>query len=313
MLEPWLIVLIVIGGIILIGILINICFKFATRNYQPTPYFSEVRKEYPNVEDGHIHASKKKYDFVYDKDFDWRYNKGLRKIWRFLVRVFVLSWFAGFVEPVMYGLIIKGKSNYRKHKKELKNGFITVCNHTYDLDSISIMHALYPKWNEFPIWKEGAESTSGSAFRVAGGIPLPRDSMRGIYYSMEAMRNVLREKKWLHIFPEAACWPFYVPIREFKDGTFKLAVEEGKPILPLGSSFRKRTGISALFSKQPKTCIAIGEPLYPNPQLNKHDQIIDLRDRVQLAVMKLVGIKSVEENEELKKRYSYYEYTLPTL
>lgn len=78
-----------------------------------------------------------------------------------------------------------------------------------------------------------------------------------------AMDSVLEEKKWLHFFAEGSMWYFYPAIRDFH----------------------------------------IGEPLFPNHQLNRKDAEKELIKNARCSVMKMMGIKDEEENKKVMGMY----------
>ncbi len=273
-------------------------------------YVPKVHDAYPDFEHGHMFPSKIKKEFVYDENFEYRVKSPIRKIGRFFVEV-VLGLLANLVCFFAFKPKYTNKKVFKKHKDELKNGYMTISNHVFPLDNI-LLRTLRPfKRVEMPIWKEGAESTAGWSYRLAGGIPVPFNP-KGIYYSMKNMEDVIKEKGWLHIYPEAACWEYYTPIREYKHGTFRIAVDYKIPVFPIAYSFRPSKGIFKLWNgKKPLVNMNIGEPLYANPDLKGREAAIDLCDRVRLETIKLAGFKNEEENENLKKTYNYYKYENP--
>ena len=136
---------------------------------------------------------------------------------------------------------------------------------------------------------------------------MPITSVHGMGYAFRAMRDVLSEGKWLHVFPEAACWAFYPAIREFQIGTFMLAYETKLPILPMGVTYRAPKGIYKLFKKHPCAKIVVGEPILPNYDLPKKEAIVDLSKRSREAVMHLLGIENEEENAKIKAQLKHKE------
>ena len=273
-------------------------------------YKPQVHEAYPNFEHGHMFPSKIKQEFIYDENFEYRVKSPKRKFLRFWVE-FVI-WF---IAPILVFFMFKpkyvNKKTFKKHKEELKNGYMTISNHVFPWDNI-VLRTIRPfRRVEMPIWKEGAESTAGEMYRLSGGIAVPF-SMRGIYYCMKNMEEVIKEKGWLHVYPEAACWEYYCPIREFKDGTFKIAVDHKVPVFPIAYSFRPATGLFKLWmGKKPLVNVNIGEPLYADPKLSGKEASKDLCDRIRQECIKLAGIENEENNELLKKTYKYYPYVNP--
>ena len=273
-------------------------------------YKPDVYEQYPDFEHGHMFPSKIKQEFVYDDKFEYRVTSKIRKFKRFFVEL-ILNLIAPILVFFRFNPHITNKKVFKEHKDEIKNGLMTISNHVFPWDNV-VLRTLRPfKRMEMPIWKEGAESTSGEMYRLAGGIPVPF-TMRGLYHLMNAMDEVIKDKGWLHVYPEAACWEYYCPIRDFKEGSFKIAVDNKIPVFPIAFSFRKATGIFKLWKKNhPLINISIGEPLYANEKLEEKEAIKDLCSRVKEQVILLAGFSSIEENEQFKKQYKYYKYTNP--
>lgn len=264
-------------------------------------YLHDKKIKYPNNSFEHMIKAEKYHDYKYTESFPYRLSSFKDKFIRFIFKI----GFIFLVQPVCairYALKFKGLKNIRKYRKMAKsNALLSVCNHTTEWDTIMIMTSRYFIFPEFPIWQEGAESKAGMTYRYAGGLVLPYNSLRGTIYSYKAMKDVLEEGKWLHVFPEAACWAFYPCIREFKEGTFFLAYDTHLPVLPMVIKYRPAKGIYKLFKKYPCATLVIGEPLECDFGLSRKDAAEDLKNRTHLSMVKLIGFDSEEENSEAIK------------
>ena len=269
-------------------------------------YIHDPNLAYPDKEFAHMILNEKYHDYTYDANFMYRLKGFKYKFIRFWIKVVMII----LVKPVCfirYALIIKGKKNIKEYYKMTNSkGMITISNHTTEWDTIFVLLTRYFKFSEFPIWQEGAESKSGMLYREVGGIPMPIKSNHGMAYAYKAMVDVVKENKWLHVFPEAACWAFYPAVRTFQNGAFKIAYDLKKPILPMAVTYRKPKGIYKLFKKQPNATIAIGKPLMANYELDRKDAIEDLLVRSRLSVMNLMGIENEQENEEIRNSLKTY-------
>lgn len=269
-------------------------------------YIHDHNLAYPDIDYAHMIKSEKYYDYIYDDNFMYRLSGFKYNFIKFLIKIVMII----LVKPVCiirYALKIKGKKNIKEYYKLTSTkGMISICNHTTEWDTIFVLCTRYFKFTEFPIWQEGAESKSGMLYRKVGGIPMPLTQNHGMGYAYKAMRDVVNEGKWLHVFPEAACWAYYPAIRQFQNGAFKLAYELNKPILPMAVKYRKPKGIYRLFKKAPNATIFIGKPLVANYSLNKKEAIADLTNRSRLAVMNLMDIKDEQENNEIKSQLKTY-------
>ena len=278
-------------------------------------YIHDYPKAYPDKDFTHMVKSEKAHDYVYDDKFPYRLTSFKDRFIRFWFRVVIFI----IVKPfclLRYLLVIKGYSNYRKYRKLAgKKGLLTICNHTTEWDALFVMTSRPFHFSEFPIWQEGAESKSGGLYRHAGGIVLPTASFKGMNYAYEAMKDVLKEGKWLHVFPEAACWSFFPGIRPFRSGIFKLAVEEDFPVLPMVVKYRKCNAFYRLFKKHPNASLIIGAPVMPDYSLNEKERAMDLMNRCRVEMMNLLGLDE-KSNQKLidslpkyhvEEKYSLFE------
>ena len=254
------------------------------------PYIHDPNLKYPDQDFVHMIETPKVHDYVYDENFPYRLTDKKSKFIRFLYRLGIFF----IVKPfcyLRYALRIKGKSNIRAYKKLAgKKGMITVCNHTTEWDSLIIMTSRPFHFSEFPIWQEGAEGKGGNMYRGVGGIVLPTKSYKGMNYAYEAMRDVVKEGKWLNVFPEAACWAFYPAIRSFRSGVFQLAYEENMPILPMVVKYRRPNFIYRIFKKHPCATLYIGYPVIANYELEKKESVNDFMNRTRKEMMNLLGL-----------------------
>ena len=272
---------------------------------EPNVYIHDPSLKYPDKDFVHMIKHEKVHNYVYDENFPYRLKDPKNKFIQFLFRVVILL----IVKPacyVRYLLRIRGKRNIRKYKRLAgKKGMITICNHTTEWDVLFVMTSRFFHFAEFPMWQEGAEGKSGDFYRHAGGIVLPTYSYKGMNYAYEAMREVVKEGKWLHVFPEAACWAFYPVIRQFRNGVFKLAVEEEMPILPMVVKYRPNNFIYKIFKKHPNATLIIGEPLMPNTSLDVRERISDLMNRSRIEMMNLLGLDEAT-NEKVRESLPKY-------
>lgn len=203
---------------------------------------------------------------------------------------------------------VVGKKQLRPYKKELKKkGFITVSNHVFLWDYVALCAAMKMGLPNVPAWGKIVYSKFGRWFSLAGVVPIPEDraALRKFY---GFLHDVFKQNKWVHIYPETGLWYYYVPIRPFKRGAAYFAYMYNKPIVPVGYSFRKRTGISRLFNKKdPFVTVHVGTPIYADYSLEKNQAIDKLNNDIRTAIMKMVGIESEEENERIMRENYQYE------
>ena len=196
------------------------------------------------------------------------------------------------LQKIRYGLIIKGKKNLRKNRKLLKKGAITVCNHVYRWDFLAVYQAVHHKLY-FPARAVQVESKDRNIIRYVGGIPIP-STISGLRGFNQAFDDLHAKKKWIHVFPEAARWDFYQPIRPFIIGAFKMAYKYQIPVIPLVISYREPKGFYKLIkTNHPLITIEIGSPILPDNKdgLSKNEFCNQMRKEAHQQMEKMAGIK----------------------
>ena len=244
---------------------------------------------YPERSDGHMLVLKPTKKLKLDREYDYV----PRGFWFRVKRALVAVGLHLTIFPLLrltHGLKIYGRENLRKHKKEFKNGAITVCNHVFMWDYICVLKAVRPHIPYFPAWKNNFESGFQPLMRIVGGMPIPEGDIHALKKFKEGMDEVAASKRWLHVFPEGSMWYFYPDIRPLKPSVFTYAVKYGKPLIPLSISFRPRKGFLKLFSKSPCADMHIGEPLYADKSLPYREAVEELRARCYRIMQEMNGI-----------------------
>ena len=248
--------------------------------------------KYPFPEDTSHHylVVKKNNGTVFDENYPYIDNskKAKRSKWwtRLLLNIIVFP-----MANIYLGLRIKNKKNLKKHKEEIDKGMISVSNHIHLWDYISVMKAMR-KWRyNVIVWAPNIRGENGKMMRDVGGIPIPENDVHATIAFNESLKNLLDNGGHLHIYPEGSMWEYYTPIRPFKKGAAYFACTYNKPILPMGFSYRKPSLLRKFILRQPAALtLTIGEPLYPNVNMSKAEQEIDLILRAHKAVCELSGI-----------------------
>lgn len=230
-----------------------------------------------------IHETEVGHDFPYiDNSFYYKFWNTMYYLQSRLL-INVLQYFR-------YGMRIRGKENIKKHKDELKNGAMTVCNHTFRWDMSGVFTAIGWRQLRFPIWREQMKGKDARRMHTMGGIPVPESvaDMRKFYQALDYYHE---KGYWIHFFAEESRWEFYTPIRPFKRGAFVFAQRLDVPIIPMAYSYRERKGFLKLFGKEACVTLNVGEPLFLDKSItDKKAQIDDLRKRTHEAMCKLAGI-----------------------
>ncbi|MBR1928276.1 MAG: 1-acyl-sn-glycerol-3-phosphate acyltransferase [Paludibacteraceae bacterium] len=215
------------------------------------------------------------------------------------------NWFGYycFLYPIVFlinhiknGLRIHGREILKKYKKELSNGAITICNHCNRLDAPAVLEAIHAKHTtRIPMFAPNFNTKDHWYMWAVGGIPIPETGgMTAMKRFNAAFDEFHRRGSWFHIFPEAARWDYYKPLRPFQKGAFTMAYKYNMPILPCVITFRERKGIYKLFGKasEPLLSITIGEPILPDTTKNRKIEVDNLRQKAHLQMQKMAGIEN---------------------
>ncbi len=268
-----------------------------------------TRFPYPEQTDQHYLVVKKDNGLVFDADYPYiDESKGFRfkRFWFRLVLILL-------VFPITYlrlGLKVKGKENLKKHREELKNGAITICNHVHLWDYLCISATLRPRWLRVLIWAPNIRGENGPAMRLFGGIPIPEHDLKATGACFKSVKEYIQSGGFLQIYPEGSMWEFYQPIRPFKDGPAYFSITANRPILPLAFSYRKPGWFKRLLHSPASFTLHIGEPIYPDPNLPYKEALEKLTKEAHDAVCSLAGIDPKESIYppifKHSKRVDYY-------
>ena len=247
------------------------------------PYPLETDKHYLKVHKNRGIVFDTKYPYI-DRSRWFLFKQG---VVRFLLNAFVF-WIAA----IRMGLRIEGRENIKKHKDVLKNGVVSIANHVHMWDYIAVMTAIRPFRSNLLAWAPNVNGENGTLIRMVGGIPIPEGNTAATKTYLKVMRELLqKDHGWLHIYAEGSMWEYYRPIRPFKRGAAHIACDSDKPILPLGFSYREPGWIRKhIFGQIATFTLHVGEPLFPNKELNAKERERDLLIRSHDAVCRLVGI-----------------------
>ena len=274
-------------------------FDPKTRSF---PYPEDTGAHYIKLRENTGEVFDRDYPY-YDTSFKMRFMQGLA---RALLYVLVFP-----VMRVRLGLRIKGRSNLRKHRAELKGGVISCSNHVHFWDYIAVMRAAVPYKTNLLAWADNLRGENRKLIRLVGGMPIPDHNVHGTIALNEAVARVL-DGGWLHIYGEGSMWEYYQPIRPFKPGVAHYACRLNKPVLPMAFSYREPGSIrKKLFHQIALLTLEIGEPLFADGTLAKAEREEDLTVRCHEAVCRLAGIDPAENIYppvyNNSRRIDYYE------
>ena len=177
---------------------------------------------------------------------------------------------------VLFGFDVEGVDNLRK----VSGGKVTISNHVHPMDCTMNGLINFPERTYFPTLATNFKIPFiRHLIRILYAVPIPKKQAQKEKF-FEQINKALLDGKTIHMYPEAALWPYYEKIRPFKKGAFKMAVEANCPIVPILYKFEEPDGIFALYKR--KKCIhaKVLEPVYPNLDLSKNEIAEDLQKRV---------------------------------
>ena len=264
---------------------------------------------YPDRSDKHMLSLKATREVRLDEDYEYLPHGFWFKLKRFGVAIPLHT----IVFPIMHlthGLRIYGKENIRKHRKELKNGAITISNHVFMWDYLCVLKAIRPHISYFPAWKTNFESGFQPMMRIIGGIPIPEDNIHAMLEFKHALDEVVKSGKWLHVFPEGSMWYFYPDIRPLKPAVFGYAVKYEKPLIPISMSFRPRRGFRKIFGKGPFVDLHIAEPMCADKSLPPREAAEDLRKRAYHVMQVMNGINPGDPTYNTDQNIDNYKSTM---
>ncbi len=266
---------------------------------------------YPVDTDQHYLKVKKNDGTVFDKNYPYIDTSRLflfkQGVIRVLLRLIVFP-----ATHIRLGLRIKGKENLKKYKDVIDRGVVSCSNHIHMWDYLCIMNAIKPKRPYLLSWAPNMRGENKTLIRLTGGIPIPDDgNIRSTMAYLKAVEKLLKGGGWLHVYSEGSMWEYYAPIRPFKQGASFFSCEYNKPVLPLGFSYREPSWIRRkIFHQIATLTLTVGEPIYPDGNLQMKEQKLDLTVRSHEAVCRLAGIDPKENIYppiyDRSKRVDYY-------
>ena len=272
-------------------------------------YRHDLDYTYPERSDEHMLKLKCTREIALDEDYQYM-PKGVKfRILRALVAV-PLNLIVFPLTRLTHGLRIYGKKNLGKHKKELKNGAITVSNHVFMWDYLCVQKAIRPHISYFPAWKANFESGFQPFMRILGGMPIPEGDVHSMMSFKRAMDEVVESGRWLHVFPEGSLWYFYPDIRPLKPAVFMYAAKYKKPLIPMSMSFRPRKGINRIFGKGPCVDLHIAEPIYADASLSMREAADELRSRTYRIMQHMNGIDPGDATYNEDQNIDNYQKTM---
>lgn len=183
---------------------------------------------------------------------------------------------------IVYDLKIEGKENL----ENIKGGAISVSNHVLFLDCAMVGLAFGKRKVYYTTQEESFKIPFvRKLIKYLRAIPIPK-SIENLKYFIKEMDKTLKEGNIIHVYPEAALWPYCNKIRKFKNGAFDLAVRNDVPIIPIVCTFREPTGYRRIFKTKKDVTVKILKPIEGEDGGNSKEKAQKLKEKVSLEMKK---------------------------
>lgn len=144
-----------------------------------------------------------------------------------IFRRFSKVWMEFFLLLIGCRIVVKGKEHFKKGQN-----YIVVSNHNSYMD-IPLTTPQIPGPNKTIAKAELAKIPLFGLIYSRGSVLVDRKSDRSRKESFIKMKAVLEKGLHMCIYPEGTRNRTNEPLKSFHDGAFKLAVDTGKPIIPV--------------------------------------------------------------------------------
>lgn len=209
-------------------------------------------------------------------------------------------WYRIIARPMAF-LFLKIKYHHKIVNKDVLKqvkgqGYFLYGNHTH-----AIADALIPSMVGFPrdVYvivhpNNVSMPVLGRITPSLGALPLP-DDMAAVRNFTKAVKEKIRQKRCVMIYPEAHIWPYYTKIRPFADTSFRYPVQEKAPVFCLTNTYQKRR-----FSKTPRIVTYVDGPFFADQQKSAKEQKAMLRQQVYETMVKRSNSNTVTLIEYVK-------------
>lgn len=175
-------------------------------------------------------------------------------------------------------LIIKN-INGLENLNKVKTGAIITCNHFNPFDCFTVEKVFRMCENEkdkrlYKVIREGNYTNFpglyGFFFRNCDTLPLSSNKRTMVNF-IKAVDTILQGGDYILIYPEQSMWWNYKKPKPLKDGAFKLAARNNVPVVPIFITMEDSNIIGEDGFNIQEYTINIGEPIYPDKNLNEKE------------------------------------------
>lgn len=239
-----------------------------------------------------------------DKTYKYKYKNIFLRFLGWFLYYFVAVPVFTIIGKLMYGVKICG----RKNLKKVKGGAVVYSNHTHALEFLfTFVIGAFPKRCHI-ICDPAAVRIPFIAplVKMLGGLPLPEDLDATKNFN-KTVAKLLAKGDIVMVMPEAHIWPYTTIVRNYPDISFKYAVKNKVPAIPVTTTFSKHRGLFKNYRK-PRFTITYGEPIYADEHLPISANAKIMRDHCYNFMVKTAA----EKNECKLYDYVVGECDIPT-
>ncbi len=198
---------------------------------------------------------------------------------------------------------IKGIENF----KNLNSGAIITCNHFNAFDSFAMQivydRSEHKKRKFYRVIREGNYTNFpgfyGMLMRNCNTFPLS-SNFKTMEKFMKSMDTVLQNGNFVLIYPEQSMWWNYRKPKPLKKGAYTFAARNNVPVLPCFITMEDSDILGKDGFYVQEYTIHIGEPIYPEPNKSRAENIEEMRQKNYELWKKIY-----EENYKEELVYSY--------
>lgn len=209
-------------------------------------------------------VTSKDQNYKLPNDYKWIHSNIIYKIFSEILYfiAYILSFFY-----CKFFLHIKIK-NTKILKKYKKKGYFLYGNHTQPVGDVFIPAHVCKRKRIYVIASSSNLKVPviGALLPMLGILPIP-SYKRKIKDLLKAVKQRIKEKKCVVIYPEAHVWPYYTKIRPFSSTSFKFPVESNSLSFCMTTTYQKRK-----FRKKPGITIYIDGPFVVEKNLSKKEK-----------------------------------------
>ena len=214
-----------------------------------------------------------------DESFPYIPNVFLRAVYAFRKITFLNHFIKALNEKVLLTKVT-GKENLKG-----VGAAVFICNHVNKYDALAVNYALGKRPLKIMVADfNNRPGFLGKMMRADGILPF-KNTRACIQKFTEAVNYYLSHGTGVLFFPEGSEWWCYKKPRPFMDGAFHFAAANNVPVVPLFITFREtgrvRDGIDL-----PEFTVNILNPLYPDSEKTKKENVRDLKNGAFDACMK---------------------------